>query len=306
MSRRDSLVAITIAIFFSVMFFWLPVAESATYEAEPGLATRGLTEDIKTLGKMLGADFSQKPLPRVILLPPDKFSEAVKEEIAAGELPPEKYAAYFHCQKNIIVMRHPYTERTTTKHLGSKEHFLKIRFHELYHWAMCQTEGVHHFQVNKDPKGEVLPVLLQREESMAEMLERRYLIEILGVVAPVGPDFLAPFPPHQQVLIEKLLPEDPLLNAPLLLWWPTSEIPMAAETNGGAPIFTYTFMSAARQNKDEFLFSLVSHRGKCVEVKIFKNRIYYRGWSDRGYVGEPLSDKFPANPVYSGEWVRTK
>ena len=136
------------------------------------------------------------------------------------------------------------------------------------------------------------------------MLERRYLIERLGTVFPTKQDFVAPLHPMHP-LVRSKFPDDPLLKM-FLPWRKAVEGISLAGTEDRTPIFVYIFHSQYEDEYNKYFYNLLSHRGEYVEISIFKNGVFYRGWSDKGYAGNPLSEKLPAHPVYVNEWVRIR
>ena len=301
--RSYATAAIAIIPFFIVTFFGLSIAESATNETDKEIINAGLAEDIKTLGEMLGVDLSKKSPPKFFVLPENQFDAIIAEAVKEGKMINGEYVGYFNCESNELLISHLYVEGAVAAKIDSQKYLRMVRFHELYHWAMCQTKGRYRFRLNSDSSQPVMPELWFLEEVRAEMFERRYLVEKLGTIVPVAQDSIVPPPPR---IAKKNLPTDPLLDQMLVSWEPADEFLVLSDTQDGTPIFIYVFRSVAIMGNDEFFFNLVSHRGKYVEISIFKNRVYYRSWSDRGYAGDPGSDKFPANPTYQGEWVRIK
>lgn len=308
MDRNKFFVLVAI-LFFGAFIFWLPTNEPAEpaeiLKTKNDFVTENLLEDIFLLSNMIGVELKQYPQPAVLVFAEDKFKVRVDEEIAKGKLPPGEYLGLHSCVKSEEVLFSEQYEKAALG-LGMKpqQYFWMIRYHELYHWAKCKTEGKHRFNLNSDPRQPFVFALWQQEERRAVMLERRYLIEKLGAILPTKQDFVAPLHPMHP-LVRSKFPDDPLLKVPFG-WRKVVEGISLADTEDGTQIFVYIFKAQYEDGNDRYFYNLVSHRGEYVEISIFKNGVFYRGWSDKGYVGNPASEKLSANPIYTGEWVRIK
>lgn len=303
---RNKRLALVLIFLFGAFIVWLPLAEPAeSLKVKDGFVTENLFEDIILLSDMIGVELKQYPLPIVLVLPEDKFKIRMDEEVAKGKLPPGEYIGSHSCEKSDeILFSEQYEKIAWELGMEPRKYFWMIRYHELYHWAGCQIEGKHRFNLNSDSSQPFVFALWQQEERRAVMLERRYLIERLGAILPTKQDFVASLHPMHP-LVRSKFPDDPFLKAPLN-WRKAVEGISLADTEDRTPIFVYIFKAQYEDGNDRYFYNLISHRGEYVEVAIFKNGVLYRGWSDKGYVGNPTSEKFPANPVYIGEWVNIK
>lgn len=301
---RNKRLALVLILLFGVFIIWLPMIEPAEpLKTKDGFITNGLAEDIFLLGNMIGVELKQYPLPAVLVFAEDEFKVRMDEKIAKGKLPPGEYNGFHNCDKSDeLLFSEQYKKAALEFGMETRKYFWMIRYHELYHWAKCKTEGKYRFHLHSDSRQPFILALWQQEERHAVMLERRYLIEKLGAVLPTKQDFVAP--PHpMHPLVKAGFPDDPLLKAPLN-WRKVVEGISLADTEDGTPIFVYIFKAQYEDGNDKFFYNLVSHRGEYIEIAIFKNGVFYRGWSDKGYLGNPASEKFLSNPVYLGEWVR--
>ncbi len=292
------------ALLFAFWFMSLPTAEPAAHTTEGDLATASLREDIKILGEMIGQDLSGYKPPVVSILSLDGFRAIIAENVTRGELPPGDYVGFFDCDdRDRLLISTEYVAAADATKTDPRKYFLLTRFHELYHWAMCVTGGKYRFRINRDPQYPVNVALWYKEEYMANMLERRYLIERLGTVTPTEKDFRSV--PHPNRMRAKF-PKDPLLQ--LALPWDLDQGLVPASTEDNNNIFIYIWFAKVpdQSGRLQYVFNLISHRGEAVEIRIFKDGQLFHGWTDKGYVGNPLSEKFPANPVYVGEWVQFK
>lgn len=298
--------ALVLTFLCGIFMVWLSLAEpTESLEAKDGFATENLFEDVTLLSDMMGVELKPYSLPIVLVLAEDQFKARMDEEIAKGKLSPGEYVGFHSCGKSDeLIFSGQYEKVALALGMEPRKYFWMIRYHELYHWAKCKTAGKYRFNLHSDSHQPFILVLWQQEERRAIMLERRYLIERLGVVLPTKQDFIASFHPMHP-LIRSQFPDDPLLKMPLN-WRRVVEGISLAGTEDGTPIFVYIFKAQYEDGNDKYFYNLVSHRGEYIEVAIFKNGVLYRGWSDKGYAGSPMSEKFPSNPVYTGEWVRIK
>jgi hypothetical protein len=305
-NKLAAFVGILAILLFAAFVFWLPTTEPAEkLRTEKDFVNDYLAEDIVLLSGMIGVELKSYPLPTILVLAEDGFKARVNEKVAQGKLPPDDYIGFHSCgQSDEIVFSEQYKKAALEFGMDPQKYFWMIRYHELYHWATCKTEGEYRFLLDGDPNKLPILALWQREERRAVMLERRYLIEKLGVVLPTKQDFVAPPPPWHPSVRSKF-PDDSLLKV-FLYWRKAVEGISLADTEDGTPIFVYIFKAKHIDGEDEYFYNLLSHRGEYVEISVFKNGVFYRGWSDKGYAGNPLSEKLPAHPVYVNEWVRIK
>lgn len=305
MERNKRLALVLIFLFGALIILLPPVEPAEPLKTEDNFITENLLEDIVLLSNMIGVELRQYPLPAILVFSEDKFKVRVNEEITKGKLPPGEYIGFHSCVKSDeIIFSEQYKKAALELGMEPRKYFWMIRYHELYHWAKCKVGGRYRFNLNSDPRQPFIWAIWQEEERRAVMLERRYLGERLGAVFPTQQDFVAPLHPMHP-LVRSKFPDDPLLQAPLG-WRKAVEGISFADTEDGTRIFVYIFKAQYEDGNDKYFYNLISHRGEYIEIAIYKNGVFYRGWSDKGYVGNPTSEKFPSNPVYIGEWVNIK
>jgi hypothetical protein len=157
-----------------------------------------------------------------------------------------------------------------------------VLFHELVHWGQRQS-GVDRFMTGREQEHQALEYEIQ-------FLETR-----LGVR-----DAYPPRPPTRDDL--------PPLDRPIRLtrFRPRAAVQDAAGGRQWIWIITGTW-SEVPTLKD-YLGQAISHRGRWVGLEIFEvspsgpERV--ESWWDAGYAERDRT--FPANPVYTGRWVRTR